>query len=71
MEVGGGQPDAQDASTLGKDHVPILQEARCAPGPIWAGGKFRPHWDSVPNSPSRSSVAIPTELPGPYECVLY
>ena len=45
--------------------VPILQEAGWAPGPVWTGGKSRPHRDSIPDRPARSSVAIPTELPGP------
>ena len=31
----------------------------------WTGEKSRPHGDSIPDCPSRSSVAIPTELPGP------
>ena len=35
----------------------------------WAGldrcGKSRPHRDSIPERPALSSVAIPTELPGP------
>ena len=26
----------------GKDPVPIVQEAGCAPGPVWTGGKSRP-----------------------------
>ena len=30
-----------------------------------AGGKSRPHRDSIPVRPARNSVAIPTELPGP------
>ena len=47
-----------------KDPVPILQEAGRAPGPVWTGGISRPHWDSIPNRPAPSSVAIPTELPG-------
>jgi hypothetical protein len=51
--------------TPGKDPVLILQEAGWAPGPVWTGGKSRPHRDSIPDRPSRSSVAIPTELPGP------
>ena len=51
--------------TSGKDPVHILQEAGWAPGPVWTGGKSRPHWDSIPDRPARSSVAIPTELPGP------
>jgi len=51
--------------TAGKDPVPNLQEAGWAPGPVWTGGKSLPHWDSILNRPIRSSVAIPTELPGP------
>ena len=51
--------------TPGKDPVPILQEAGWAPGPVWTDGKSRPHRDSIPDLPARSSVAIPTELPGP------
>jgi len=50
---------------LGKDPVSILQEAGWASGPVWTGGKSRPHGDSIPDRPARSSVAIPTELPGP------
>jgi len=34
-----------------KDSVPILQEAGWAPGPVWTGGKSRPHWDSIPERP--------------------
>jgi len=49
----------------GKDPVPIVQEAGLAPGPVWTGGKCRAHRDSIPDRPARSSVAIPTELPGP------
>ena len=51
--------------TPGKDPVPILQEAGWALGPVWTGRKSSPHWDSIPDRPARSSVAIPTELPGP------
>jgi len=40
--------------TPGKDPVPILLEAGWAPGPIWTGGKSRPHRDSIPDRPSRS-----------------
>ena len=53
----------------GKDPVPILQEAGWAPGPVWTEGKSRPHRDSIPDRPARSSVAIPTELPGPRTCI--
>ena len=40
--------------TPGKDPVPILQEAGWAPGPVWTGGKFRPHRDWIPDRPARS-----------------
>jgi len=51
--------------TPGKDPVPILQEAGWAPGPVWMDRKSRPHRDSIPDCPARSSVTIPTELPSP------
>ena len=37
-----------------KDPVPILQWAGWAPGPIWTGGKSRPHRNSIPGRPARS-----------------
>ena len=40
--------------TPGKVPVPILQEAGWAPGPVWTGGKFRPHRDSISDLPARS-----------------
>ena len=40
--------------TPGKDLVPILQEAGWAPGPVWTGGKSRPHRDSMPDRPACS-----------------
>ena len=52
--------------TPGKEPVPIVQEAGWVPGPAWTGGKSRPHRNSNPDCPARSSVAIPTELPGPH-----
>jgi len=36
-----------------------------APGPVWTDGKSRPHRYSMPDRRVHSSVAIPTELPGP------
>ena len=51
--------------TPGKDTVPILQEAGWAPGPVWTGGKSRPHRDSIPDRTARSQSLIPTELHGP------
>ena len=44
--------------TLGKDPVPIVQEAGLAPGPVWTGGKYRPHRDSIPDHPARSQSTI-------------
>jgi len=40
--------------TPGKDPVPILQEAGWVPGPVWTGGKSRPHRDSIPDRPAHS-----------------
>jgi len=40
--------------TPGKDSVPILQETGWALGPVWTGGKSRPHRDSIPDRPARS-----------------
>jgi len=40
--------------TPGKDPVPNLQEAGWASGPVWTGGKSRPHRDSIPDLPARS-----------------
>ena len=40
--------------TPGKDPVPVLQEAGWAPGPVWTGGKSRPHRDSIPDHSDRS-----------------
>ena len=37
-----------------KDPVPILQEAGWTPGPVWTGGKSRPHRESIPDRPARS-----------------
>jgi len=63
----GGQPHSPAASTPGKEPVPIVQEARWAPGPVWTGGNSRPQRNSIPHRAARSSVAIPTELPGNYD----
>jgi len=52
--------------TPGKHPVPILQKAGWAPRPVWTCGKSRPHRDSIPDRPARSSVAIRSELPCPH-----
>ena len=51
---GSGQQHAPAALYPRKDPVPILQEAVWAPGPVWTGGKSRPHRDSIPDRPARS-----------------
>jgi hypothetical protein len=61
-------------STPGKDPVPIVQEAGWAPGPVWRGAENLAHTGiRSPNRQARSSVATPTELPGPqsqiYTCL--
>jgi hypothetical protein len=53
-------------SISGKDPVPIAQEAGWALGPVWTGAENLAHpRDWSPDRPARSSVSIPTELPGP------
>ena len=37
-----------------KDPVPTVQEAGWASGPVWTGGKSRPHRDSIPNRPAHT-----------------
>ena len=37
-----------------KHSVLILQEAGWDPGPVWTGGKSRPHQESIPDCPARS-----------------
>ena len=45
--------------TPGKDPVPVLQEAGWAPGPVWTGGKSRPHRDSPARSQSLHRLSYP------------
>ena len=53
--------------TPGKDPVPILQEAGWASGPVWTGGKSRPHRDSIPDRPARSQSLYRLSYPAqPY-----
>ena len=54
LEGVSGQQYAPAALYPRKDPVPILQEAGWAPGPVWTGGKSRPHRDSIPDRPARS-----------------
>ena len=49
--------------TPGKDLVPILQEAGWAPGPVWMGGKSRPHRDSIADCPAHSQSLYQLSYP--------
>ena len=49
--------------TPGRDPVLILQEAEWAPGPVWKGGKSRPHWDSIPDRPAPSQSLYQLSYP--------
>jgi len=55
--------------TPGKGPVPILQEAGWAPGPVWTGGKSRPHRDSIPDSPARSQSLYRLSYPARFDFV--
>jgi len=49
--------------TPGKGPVPILQESRWVPGPVWTGGKSRPHRDSIPGRSARSQSLYQLSYP--------
>ena len=62
----------------GQQHAPAALYPRERPGTHFTGGwvgpraglddgKFRPHRNSIPDRPAHSSVAMPTELPGPLQ----
>jgi hypothetical protein len=62
----GSQPHAPAAYTPGKEPVPIVEEAGWAPGPVRTGAEnLVPTGIRYTDRPTRSSVVIPTELPGP------
>ena len=49
----------------GKTRYPLYRRLGGPQGRSGLEEKSRPHRDSIPDRPARSSVAIPTELPGP------
>ena len=62
----GGQRHAPAALLPGRDPVPTVQEAGWTPEPVWTGAEnLASTGIRSPDRPSRSSVAIPTELLGP------
>ena len=51
-----------------KDPVPIIQEARWVPEPVWTGVEnLASNGIRSPDHPARSVAAMPTTLPGPLE----
>ena len=60
-----GQQQAPAAIYTRKRHGTHFTGGWVGPRAGLDGGKSRLHRDSIPDRPARSSVAIPTELPGP------
>ena len=54
-----------------KNPVPVLQEAGWAPGPVWTGGKSRPHRDSIPDRPARSQSLYRLSYPAHIYIYIY
>ena len=72
---------ALEGGECGQQHASAVLYPRERPGTHCTGGwvgpgagldgrKIPPHRDSIPDRPAWSSVAIPTELPGPYQLLL-
>jgi len=57
--------------TPGKDPVPILQEAGWASGPVWMGGKSRPHRDSISDRLARSQSQYRLSYPAHIYIYIY
>ena len=57
--------------TAGKNPVPILQEAGWASGPVWTGGKSRPHRDSIPDRPAHSQSLYRLSYPAHIYIYIY
>jgi hypothetical protein len=64
----GGQGHALAAFTPGKDPVPIVQEAGCAPGPLWIGAEnLAPTGIRSPDLPVRTESLYRLSYPVPQE----
>jgi hypothetical protein len=65
---GGDWSAARPGRTLppGKTRYPLYRRLGGPQGRSGRAENPAPHWDSIPDRPARSSVAIPTELPGPH-----
>ena len=63
----GGKCHAPAPFTLRKDPVPIVQEAGCAPGPVWIGAEnLTPTRIWSPDLPARSESLHWLRYPSPY-----
>ena len=52
--------------TPGKDPIPLVKEAGCAPGPIWTGAENLAHTGiRNPDSPARRESLYQLSYPGP------
>ena len=62
----GGQRHAPAALPPGKDPLPIVQEARWAPGPVWTGTEnLAPTGIRYPDRPARSESLYRLRYRGP------
>ena len=62
----GGQRHVPATFTLGKDPVPIVQEAVWAPGPVWTGAEnLAPTRIRSPDRPASSVSLYRLSYPGP------
>jgi len=71
---GGEWSAARPGRTLppGKTRYPFYRRLGGPPGPVWTGGKSRPHRDSVPDRPVRSQSLYRLSYPAHiyiYVCV--
>ena len=64
----GGQHHVPDAFTTGKDPVPIVQDAKWAPGPVWTGAENLASTDiQFPDRPARSESLYRLSYPGSHQ----
>ena len=70
LDGGGLSAPRRGRFTLGKDRVPIVQEARWAPEPVWTGAEnLAPTGFRSPDRPARSESLYRLSYPGP--CISY
>ena len=61
-----GQRHIPAAFTLGKDPIPIVQEAGWVPRPVWTGAEnLAPTGIRSPNRPARNESLYRLSYPGP------